>query len=168
MIAILVAIALALLGLTFVLSPLARHVVLVNKGNKQRHVPTVQATGTREQVQVGEREQAARTALQEVELDYQLGNISDEDYNTLRERYVRRALLALKARHEQQGDTNDVEVGVSRPAVGIIENAGSETGEETPATEYDSNEYDQHIDDMIEDELRRLREQGNKENDAAN
>lgn len=54
-----------------------------------------------------EREQAARAALQEVELDYQLGNIEEADYRTLRERYLRRALVALKSRydHEQELDT---------------------------------------------------------------
>jgi hypothetical protein len=56
----------------------------------------------KEQVEQGaplsESEQAARGALHEIELDYQLGNISEGDYRTLRERYLRRALVALKSR----------------------------------------------------------------------
>ena len=49
-----------------------------------------------------EREQSARTALQEIELDYQLGNISQEEYRLLRERYVQRALGALKSHYEDE------------------------------------------------------------------
>ena len=51
-----------------------------------------------------EQEQQARAALQEVELDYQLGNIAEPDYRSLRERYMRKALVALKARYEQELD----------------------------------------------------------------
>lgn len=57
---------------------------------------------------VTEREQAARAALQEVELDYQLDNISEEDYNQLRERYVRRALVALKSRYQREQELDNV------------------------------------------------------------
>ncbi len=49
-----------------------------------------------------DREQAARSALREIELDYQLGNITEADYRALRERYVRRALVALKSRYEHE------------------------------------------------------------------
>lgn len=45
-----------------------------------------------------ENEQAARSALTEVELDYQLGNLAEPDYRTLRERYLRRAFAARKSR----------------------------------------------------------------------
>ena len=34
---------------------------------------------------MSESEQAARSALHEIELDYQLGNISENDYRTQRE-----------------------------------------------------------------------------------
>ncbi len=53
-----------------------------------------------------ENEQAARRALKEVELDYQLGNLSGPDYRSLRERYMRRAFTAHKSilAHEQQLD----------------------------------------------------------------
>ena len=49
-----------------------------------------------------DREQNARLALQEVELDYQLGNLVDADYRSMRTRYMRRAALAMKARHERE------------------------------------------------------------------
>ena len=53
-----------------------------------------------------ENEQAARHALKEVELDYQLGNLAEPDYCSLRERYMRRAFTAHKSilAHEQQLD----------------------------------------------------------------
>ena len=38
-----------------------------------------------------EREQHARSALQEVELDYQLGNLGESDYRSIHRRYMRRA-----------------------------------------------------------------------------
>src|SRR5437667_1114752 len=49
-----------------------------------------------------DREQTARTALQEVELDYQLGNLEETDYRSLRTRYMRRAALAMKSRQERE------------------------------------------------------------------
>jgi hypothetical protein len=49
-----------------------------------------------------DREQNARSALQEVELDYQLGNLGENDYRSMRTRYLRRAALALKSRHERE------------------------------------------------------------------
>ncbi len=52
-------------------------------------------------------EQEARTALQEIELDFQLGNISEADYRTLRERYLRRALVALKSRFDRQQELDN-------------------------------------------------------------
>lgn len=53
-----------------------------------------------------EGEQAARSALTEVELDYQLGNLAEPDYRSLRERYLRRAFSARKSlqAHEEQLD----------------------------------------------------------------
>ncbi|HEV2582348.1 MAG TPA: hypothetical protein VGT44_15945 [Ktedonobacteraceae bacterium] len=53
-----------------------------------------------------EHEQAARSALTEVELDYQLGNLAEPDYRSLRERYLLRAYTAHKSiqAHEQQLD----------------------------------------------------------------
>ena len=54
-----------------------------------------------------EREQTARTALQEVELDFQLGNLAETDYRSLRERYMRRALLAMKSRHNREQELDE-------------------------------------------------------------
>ena len=54
-----------------------------------------------------EREQAARTALEEVELDFQLGNLIETDYRSLRERYIRRALLAMKSRHDREQELDE-------------------------------------------------------------
>ena len=97
MMAIIVALVLALLALAFVLYPLYR---------PHKNLAALTQTDTGSTVPA-ERELAARTALQEVELDYQLGNIAEGDYTTLRERYMRKALVALKARYdrEQELDT---------------------------------------------------------------
>ena len=114
---IVVAILLGLLALAFVLYPLYRPAI-TRKGRPPgaskdmddgRHAWGLYKPVS-EQEQQGlqdEREQAARTALQEVELDFQLGNISETDYGLLRERYMRRALVALKSRYdrEQELDT---------------------------------------------------------------
>ncbi len=115
--AILVSIVLAALALAFVLYPLVRRVSSDNKGEGDgRDAPT-----TLDPTSSGvEREQAARDALREVELDFQLGNIAEQDYRKLRERYVQRALVALKARYDRE----------------------------------------QELDTLIEDQLRKLKEQG--------
>jgi hypothetical protein len=55
-----------------------------------------------------DREQNARSALQEVELDYQLGNMGETDYRSMRTRYLRRAALALKSRHEREQELDAV------------------------------------------------------------
>ena len=150
MIVIVVAVMLGIAGLSFVLYPLYRPLLKVAPMSSTQGQTTSSATT------ISEREQAARSALQEVELDYQLGNISDEDYNILRERYVRRALRALKSRYEQDKQLAIVDGG----------SGGKHTMNEDEPN--NSNDYDSDIDEMIEDDLRRLREQGNKENDAAN
>ena len=49
-----------------------------------------------------DREQNARLALQEIEFDYQLGNLVDADYRSMRTRYMRRSALAMKARFERE------------------------------------------------------------------
>ncbi len=90
---IVVALALGVLSLVFVFYPLFR------RASGEDLVATLPADG---KVEPTERERNARTALQEVELDYQLGNIAEEDYRTLRERYMRRALVALKSRYEHE------------------------------------------------------------------
>ena len=62
-----------------------------------------------------ESEQTARVALQDVELDYQLGNIEEPDYLALREQHMQRALAAFKSRseHEQKID-EEIEAQVRR------------------------------------------------------
>ncbi len=104
--AIVIAIVLALAALAFVLDPLYRR-----QGSKQSPAsqPAPEKTVAEEKIEVlalEEREQTARDAIQEVELDYQLGNITDADYRSLRERYMQRAMVALKYRfeHEQEID----------------------------------------------------------------
>ena len=100
MIALLVALLLGGATLAFVLYPIY---------HRSSQVATVTPTvRVREGDDVTEREQAARAALQEVELDYQLDNISEEDYNQLRERYVRRALIALKSRYQREQELDTV------------------------------------------------------------
>lgn len=49
-----------------------------------------------------EREQTAKQALLDVELDHRLGNLAAEDYAALRARYEERALAALKARYDAE------------------------------------------------------------------
>jgi hypothetical protein len=76
-------------------------------------------------------EQAARLSLQEVELDYQLGNIAESDYRSLRERYMRRAIIAMKSRYdnapigdtepENEQDTRDVQDGQVMDVDSLIE-----------------------------------------------
>lgn len=107
-----VALALGILGLAFVLYPLFR----------QRSVELASApVGDEGTVAPVERELAARNALQEVELDFQLGNIAEPDYKALRERYMHRALVSLRSRYE----------------------------------------HEQELDDEIEKQLRKMKEQGN-------
>jgi hypothetical protein len=52
--------------------------------------------------EVAERERSARDALREVEFDHRLGNLDDSDYQALRDRFVRRALAALKSRYQRE------------------------------------------------------------------
>ncbi|HZS77655.1 MAG TPA: hypothetical protein VFA41_13670 [Ktedonobacteraceae bacterium] len=94
---ILVTTLLGLAALVFVLYPLYHRPPLEVA---EETAALAQATG------VAEGEQTASAALREVELDYQLGNLEESDYRSLRERYMRRAFLAMKARraHEQELD----------------------------------------------------------------
>jgi len=105
------AILLGLIALLFVLSPLLRHwqmdeqnAIIVSASHEDNVIASPQET-----------EQAARIALQDVELDYQLGNIEEPDYLALREEHMQRALVALKSRseHEQKID-QEIEEQVRR------------------------------------------------------
>jgi hypothetical protein len=98
MISILVAIGLGLLTLAFVLYPLYQ-------GRPSSEQAATEENGA---VLPTEREQVARAALHEVELDYQLGNIADIDYDMLRERYMRRALTALKSHYEHEQELDEI------------------------------------------------------------
>lgn len=99
-ISILISLALGILALVFVLHPLFRsRPVETPRSNTQ--LPSGEGTSTQE------REQAARSALQEVELDFQLGNIAETDYRSLRERYMRRALVSLKSRYDSEQALDD-------------------------------------------------------------
>src|SRR5579884_2626976 len=93
---ILIACLLGLLALTYVLYPLWR---VVNV-HQTETVPAAPETG--------EREAAARSALQEVELDYQLGNLAEADYRGLRERYMQRALVEMKQRYEREKEIDEL------------------------------------------------------------
>ena len=117
---IVVAIVLGLLALVFVLYPLSQR-------NLPKEEPSMTATTTsstennksrmRTNTHIElptsgenaalENEQAAKNAIQEVELDYQLGNISESDYHSLRERYLRRAVVAMKSRYDQEQELDD-------------------------------------------------------------
>ena len=74
--------------------------------NHERNMVGAGIAPTLENVQE-EREQAARSALQEVELDFQLGNLAETDYRSLRERYMRRALLAMKSRYDREQELDE-------------------------------------------------------------
>ncbi|HEX9132888.1 MAG TPA: hypothetical protein VF844_11410 [Ktedonobacteraceae bacterium] len=95
---VLVAALLGMFALAFVLYPLYRRTPL-----KTSQVASL-STSASSQV---EREQRARAALQEVELDYQLGNLAEVDYRSLRTRYLRRAALAMKARQEREQELDE-------------------------------------------------------------
>jgi hypothetical protein len=90
---IFVALLLGVFALAFVLYPI------------YRRGPFNASQTTRLNISVNsqaDREETARTALQEVELDYQLGNLGETDYRSLRTRYMRRAALAMKSRQKRE------------------------------------------------------------------
>ena len=90
---IFVALLLGIFALAFVLYPI------------YRRAPFNASQATRLNISVNsqaDRERTARTALQEVELDYQLGNLGETDYRSLRTRYIRRAALAMKSRQKRE------------------------------------------------------------------
>ena len=90
---VLVAVLLGVLTLALVLYPLYRHApVEVVQQRASAGMATTQA----------EAEHTARAALKEVELDFQLGNLAETDYNKLRERYTRRAFAAMKSRQQSE------------------------------------------------------------------
>ena len=114
---IIIALFIGVLSLTYVLYPLYKHVgsslFAPAAGDPESTVPT-------------EGEMAARLSLQEVELDYQLGNLSEHDYGSLRERYLNRALLALKSRHERE---KELDLAIEEQ-LRLLKEQGKEEGNE--------------------------------------
>jgi len=110
---ILIALVLGVLALVFVLNPLYRRkptketaASLARQAGRERAHDELESLSNGEKASL-ENEQAARGAIQEVELDYQLGNISEADYRSLRERYLRRALVAMKSRYDREQELDD-------------------------------------------------------------
>jgi hypothetical protein len=112
-IAILLASVLGLLALAFVLYPVYRHkheVLAVQADTAETLTEAKEVTGEEKastSISLAEKEQSARSALQEVELDYQLGNIAEPEYQELRERYMQQALVALKSRYEREQEIDE-------------------------------------------------------------
>ena len=105
------AIILGLVALVFVLPPLLRPL----QGDEQDVLMVINPNEDDIATSPEENEQAARVALQDVELDYQLGNIEEPDYRTLREQHMQRALIAFKSRSERvQKIDQDIEAQVRR------------------------------------------------------
>jgi hypothetical protein len=113
---ILIAIVLGILALAFVLYPVYHKAGIpkgeagetLSLGGTNKRTDPAHSNGDQPDLMLTGREQAARTALQEIELDYQLGNIAESDYRDLREQYVRRALVALKSRYDREQELDDV------------------------------------------------------------
>ncbi|HEX6483294.1 MAG TPA: hypothetical protein VF043_30995 [Ktedonobacteraceae bacterium] len=112
---LLVALLLGVPALAFVLYPLYNNQSYVKvKPSRAQEIPSHngvlhagdQTIDSSSIANLSDREQTARAALQEIELDYQLGNLGEADYGSLKERYMRRAILAMKSRqsHEQELD----------------------------------------------------------------
>jgi len=96
---IIVALVLASCALAFVLYPIYRRATF----------ETTQATRMNMEVNSqAEREQIARSSLQEIELDYQLGNLGETDYRSMRTRYMRRAALAMKSRRDREQELDSM------------------------------------------------------------
>ncbi len=120
--AIVVAVLLGTFALAFVLYPLYQKEFLsmnkesptINRDPSINRGPTTRRLGHAASplpgditAQQADREESARAALQEVEFDFQLGNLGEDDYRSLRERYMRRALSALKSRHDRERALDD-------------------------------------------------------------
>jgi flagellar basal body-associated protein FliL len=106
-----IGVVVGLLALPYVLYPIYRSASSQSgtlKTASEQNSSQISALAQSQQVasSVG-REDTARAALHEVELDYQLGNIEETEYRSLRERYLRRALVAFKSRHEQEQELDN-------------------------------------------------------------
>lgn len=58
--------------------------------------------------EVAERERLAKQTLRELDLDYRLGNLDNADYETLHDRYERRALAAIKVRYQREQELDSL------------------------------------------------------------
>jgi cytochrome c-type biogenesis protein CcmI len=94
-ISFIVAALMGIIALAFVLYPLYR------RPATPALAPAPEARG------LSEREQNARQALQEVEFDFQLGNLDEKEYRSLRTRYMNRALVEIKNRHQRETELDD-------------------------------------------------------------
>lgn len=92
MIPLLLAVLLGLAALLVVIQPL---LAAKSDGAPEAVTPTPLAESA-------EREQTAKQALLDVELDHRLGNLEAGDYTELRARYEERALAAFKARYDAE------------------------------------------------------------------
>ena len=133
----LVASGLALLAFIYVLYPLY-------SGRLAKAVSVSPLSTKNVQSATSDSEQSARLSLQEVELDYQLGNIAEADYRTLRERYMRRVLVAMKSRY------GNVPTDTERDE--------DENERDTEDTQNMQDEQGTDIDALIEEQVRKLRE----------
>ena len=89
-----VAAILGLAALVYVLYPLYRH-------------PAAQGGTPETAGKLTDREQNARQALQEVEFDFQLGNLDEGEYRSLRTRYMNRALVEMKNRRQREQEMDE-------------------------------------------------------------
>jgi flagellar basal body-associated protein FliL len=132
LLSILVGVVVGLLALVYVLYPIYRsapsrsgtpRIAPEQNGNQYQALTQSQQAATS-----SGREEAARAALHEVELDYQLGNIEETEYRTLRERYLRRALVALKSRHDREQELDNA-IEEQLRTLKETKTGGSENGE---------------------------------------
>jgi hypothetical protein len=106
---VMIATVLGALALAFVLYPfyVGRDKSGPYASHEQGHANGRDSEQAAQEAMLSESEQAARSALYEIELDFQLGNISESDYRTMRERYLQRALVALKSRYDREQELDD-------------------------------------------------------------
>lgn len=95
-ISLIVAALLGLAALAFVLYPLYRRSVVAPASLEETRGPLP-----------SEREQIARQALHEVEFDFQLGNLDEKEYRTLRTRYLNRAAVEMKKRYQKEKELDE-------------------------------------------------------------
>lgn len=90
---IIVALLLASCALAFVLYPIYRRAPFATTQAKHLNIAANSQADS---------EQIARSSLQEIELDYQLGNLGETDYRSMRTSYMRRAALGMKSRRDRE------------------------------------------------------------------